>query len=73
MGRAEAPTSNTLASATSPYLRQHADNPVHWQQWTAEALAVAEAEVRSPIQIAVVRDLPVSTAVDLAAALEHYV
>ncbi len=28
---------NTLGDSTSPYLRQHADNPVHWQQWTAEA------------------------------------
>ena len=25
---------NALGAATSPYLRQHADNPVHWQQWT---------------------------------------
>lgn len=24
---------NRLATATSPYLRQHADNPVHWHQW----------------------------------------
>ncbi len=40
MSRADAP-SNTLAAATSPYLRQHADNPVHWQQWTPEALAQA--------------------------------
>ena len=32
------PAANTLATATSPYLRQHADNPVHWQQWTTEAL-----------------------------------
>ncbi|MFG1785818.1 thioredoxin domain-containing protein [Rhodococcus oryzae] len=29
---------NTLGGATSPYLRQHADNPVHWQQWGPEAL-----------------------------------
>src|SRR5213076_3549528 len=35
--------SNRLAEATSPYLRQHADNPVHWQQWTPEALAAARA------------------------------
>ncbi|MBV9515681.1 MAG: thioredoxin domain-containing protein [Mycobacteriaceae bacterium] len=35
------PAVNTLAGATSPYLRQHADNPVHWQQWTAKALAEA--------------------------------
>ena len=29
------PSGNELAGATSPYLRQHADNPVHWQQWSA--------------------------------------
>ncbi len=32
---------NTLGESTSPYLRQHADNPVHWQQWTPEALQSA--------------------------------
>lgn len=35
---------NELASATSLYLRQHAENPVDWRQWSAEALA--EAAVR---------------------------
>ena len=43
---------NQLASATSPYLRQHADNPVHWQQWTPEALAEA-AERDVPILLSV--------------------
>ncbi|MCP2296183.1 hypothetical protein APR11_002611 [Nocardia amikacinitolerans] len=32
---------NRLGKATSPYLRQHADNPVHWWEWDAEALAEA--------------------------------
>jgi uncharacterized protein YyaL (SSP411 family) len=32
---------NRLASATSPYLLQHADNPVEWWQWGAGALAEA--------------------------------
>ncbi|MFC9436869.1 thioredoxin domain-containing protein [Nocardia sp. NPDC057030] len=32
---------NLLKDATSPYLRQHADNPVHWQEWNAAALAEA--------------------------------
>ncbi|MEU2122665.1 thioredoxin domain-containing protein, partial [Nocardia niwae] len=32
---------NRLGEATSPYLRQHADNPVHWREWDAEALAEA--------------------------------
>ncbi len=35
---------NALASETSPYLRQHADNPVDWQPWGAAALARARAE-----------------------------
>ncbi|MDH6247086.1 thioredoxin domain-containing protein [Mycobacterium sp. OTB74] len=47
---------NTLASATSPYLRQHADNPVHWQQWTPEALAEAAA-----------RDVPILLSIGYAA------
>ncbi|WP_370065800.1 thioredoxin domain-containing protein [Mycobacterium sp. MAA66] len=43
---------NTLGSSTSPYLRQHADNPVHWQQWTPEALAEA-AERDVPILLSI--------------------
>ena len=30
---------NRLADATSPYLRQHADNPVDWWPWCDEAFA----------------------------------
>ncbi|GAA1963321.1 thioredoxin domain-containing protein [Amycolatopsis minnesotensis] len=33
---------NRLASATSPYLLQHAGNPVDWREWGAEALAEAK-------------------------------
>jgi uncharacterized protein YyaL (SSP411 family) len=33
---------NRLADATSPYLRQHAANPVHWWTWTPEAFAEAK-------------------------------
>ena len=33
--------SNRLASETSPYLRQHADNPVDWYPWGDEAWAAA--------------------------------
>jgi uncharacterized protein len=32
---------NRLAGATSPYLLQHADNPVDWWQWGDEAFAEA--------------------------------
>uniref|UniRef100_UPI0011459165 thioredoxin domain-containing protein n=1 Tax=Mycolicibacterium palauense TaxID=2034511 RepID=UPI0011459165 len=43
---------NRLAGATSPYLRQHADNPVHWREWTGEALAEA-ADRDVPILLSV--------------------
>ncbi|WP_431277758.1 thioredoxin domain-containing protein [Leifsonia poae] len=33
---------NRLADAISPYLRAHADNPVDWYPWGAEAFAEAE-------------------------------
>jgi len=29
---------NRLAASTSPYLRQHADNPVDWREWGADAI-----------------------------------
>jgi uncharacterized protein YyaL (SSP411 family) len=35
---------NRLARQTSPYLQQHADNPVDWYPWGEEALAVARTE-----------------------------
>jgi uncharacterized protein YyaL (SSP411 family) len=50
------PAANTLANATSPYLRQHADNPVHWQQWGDDALAEAAA-----------RDVPILLSIGYAA------
>src|SRR5919204_5052701 len=35
---------NRLATETSPYLLQHAHNPVDWYPWGEEALARARAE-----------------------------
>ncbi len=35
---------NHLKDQTSPYLLQHADNPVHWYPWCGEAFARASAE-----------------------------
>jgi hypothetical protein len=35
---------NGLAHAQSPYLRQHADNPVDWQEWGEAAFARARTE-----------------------------
>ncbi|WP_193047749.1 thioredoxin domain-containing protein [Mycolicibacterium baixiangningiae] len=46
------PAANELGGATSPYLRQHADNPVAWRQWTPEALAEA-AERDVPILLSI--------------------
>jgi len=47
---------NRLASATSPYLLQHADNPVDWWPWSDEAFAEARR-----------RDVPVLLSVGYAA------
>jgi len=35
---------NRLALETSPYLLQHAHNPVEWHPWGDEAFAIARAE-----------------------------
>ncbi|MBF5044536.1 thioredoxin domain-containing protein [Aggregicoccus sp. 17bor-14] len=43
---------NRLAHEPSPYLRQHADNPVDWYPWGDEALALARRENR-PILLSV--------------------
>jgi len=37
---------NRLATASSPYLQQHADNPVDWYEWSDKALAAAKKENR---------------------------
>ncbi|HKS44670.1 MAG TPA: thioredoxin domain-containing protein [Amycolatopsis sp.] len=47
---------NRLAAATSPYLLQHAGNPVDWWPWGAEALAEAKR-----------RDVPILLSVGYAA------
>ncbi len=39
-----APKLNRLSQSTSPYLRAHADNPIDWYPWGAEALAKAKRE-----------------------------
>jgi uncharacterized protein YyaL (SSP411 family) len=46
MGTFQTPmgTANRLAAATSPYLLQHAHNPVDWYEWGTEALERAKAE-----------------------------
>jgi len=35
---------NRLAQETSPYLLQHADNPVDWYPWSEEAFGLARTE-----------------------------
>src|SRR5271168_1327078 len=47
---------NLLAGETSPYLLQHAGNPVHWRPWSAAALAEAKR-----------RDCPILLSVGYAA------
>jgi len=43
---------NRLAREQSPYLRQHAHNPVDWQPWGDEAFAKARAE-QKPIFLSI--------------------
>ncbi|MHC9511751.1 thioredoxin domain-containing protein [Kangiella sp. M94] len=43
---------NTLQNASSPYLHQHKDNPVHWQQWNHETLELARQQDK-PILLSV--------------------
>ncbi|MDX1514882.1 MAG: thioredoxin domain-containing protein, partial [Gammaproteobacteria bacterium] len=43
---------NALAGETSPYLLQHADNPVQWYPWSEEALNKAREE-NKPILLSV--------------------
>jgi uncharacterized protein YyaL (SSP411 family) len=43
---------NRLAAETSPYLLQHAENPVHWWAWGPDALAEAKAK-NKPILLSV--------------------
>jgi uncharacterized protein len=43
---------NRLADESSPYLRQHADNPVDWYPWGEDAFARARAEDK-PILLSV--------------------
>ncbi len=47
---------NRLANSTSPYLQQHAENPVDWWEWGPEAFAEAER-----------RDTPILVSVGYAA------
>ena len=41
-----------MSEETSPYLRQHKDNPVHWRPWSAATLAEAR-ELDRPILLSV--------------------
>ncbi len=43
---------NELLKETSPYLLQHAHNPVHWQPWGEKALALAK-EMNKPILVSI--------------------
>lgn len=47
---------NQLGQSLSPYLRQHADNPVEWREWTPASLTEARE-----------RDLPIFLSVGYAA------
>ncbi len=50
--KAASPSVNRLANAASPYLRQHANNPVDWYPWGPDAFKKAQAE-NKPIFLSV--------------------
>ena len=52
----DGPMPNRLAASTSPYLLQHADNPVDWWEWSPDAFAEARE-----------RDVPVLLSVGYSA------
>ncbi len=43
---------NALASESSPYLRQHAENPVDWLPWSSDVLARAR-ELNRPVLVSI--------------------
>ena len=43
---------NRLDQASSPYLLQHRDNPVHWWEWGPEAFAEAR-RLNRPVLLSV--------------------
>lgn len=43
---------NSLINSTSPYLLQHAHNPVDWQEWSLEVLELAKKEDK-PILVSI--------------------
>ncbi len=43
---------NQLSNETSPYLQQHADNPVEWRPWGEQALRMARAQ-NKPILLSI--------------------
>ena len=51
-----ATVTNRLTQATSPYLQQHAANPVHWWEWSEEAFTEAKK-----------RDLPIFLSIGYSA------
>jgi uncharacterized protein YyaL (SSP411 family) len=52
MATSPAPPTNRLGRETSPYLLQHAHNPVDWYPWGSEALGRAQAE-QKPIIVSI--------------------
>ncbi|KIW57893.1 hypothetical protein PV05_02449 [Exophiala xenobiotica] len=45
-GKSELQLKNALANSPSPYVRAHKDNPVAWQEWSEETIALAKRHQR---------------------------
>jgi uncharacterized protein YyaL (SSP411 family) len=53
MSKHHSATKNRLVTSHSPYLQQHANNPVNWFPWGEEALNLARMENRLVIRLAI--------------------
>ena len=43
---------NVLSEDSSPYLRQHKDNPVNWQTWSNGCLEIAKKN-KKPVLLSI--------------------
>ena len=44
---------NQLGTSPSPYLKQHADNPIHWQLWDAKKIPALAGQLNRPIFLSI--------------------
>ena len=61
---------NLLANSSSPYLRQHAENPVHWREWSDEAFDEA-LRVGFPADVLAITGQPAFSSLEQSARVSR--